>query len=85
MGTRGLSRADWADPEIEYVIADDLQPGMCRGVTEMAEGFCDFLGGLEGYRLQAAEYRELDADRVIAITRSTGHGKTGSRRCRRRT
>jgi ketosteroid isomerase-like protein len=71
-----FSRAEWAHPEIEYVIADGLQPGTWRGRTEMAEGFRDFLGGLEGYSLQAAEYRELDADRVIAITRSTGHGKT---------
>jgi ketosteroid isomerase-like protein len=71
-----FSTADWADPEIEYVIADGLEPGTWSGRMEMAEGFRGFLGGLEGYRLQADEYRELDADHVIAMTGNTGHGKT---------
>src|SRR6266436_6131637 len=71
----GFGWVGWADPEIEYVIADGLQPGTWKGRTEMAEGFRDFLGGLEEYRLEAEEYRELDADRVVAITRNTGHGK----------
>jgi ketosteroid isomerase-like protein len=69
-----FTRVEWADPDIEYVIADGLQPGTWRGRTEMADGFRDFLGGLERYRLQAVEYREL-ADRVITTTRNTGHGK----------
>jgi ketosteroid isomerase-like protein len=67
--------AEWADAEIEYVIADGLQPGTWSGRTDMSEGFRDFLGGLDEYRLEAEEYRELDSHRVVAITRNTGHGK----------
>jgi ketosteroid isomerase-like protein len=71
-----FSGDEWVDPEIEYVIADGPQPGTWRGRTEMAEGFRDFLGGLQDFRLEAVEYREVDADRVLTITRNTGHGKT---------
>jgi ketosteroid isomerase-like protein len=70
-----FSSTEWAHPEIDYEIADGRQPGIWKGRTEMAEGFRDFLGGLEEYRLEAEEFRELDADRVVAITRNTGHGK----------
>jgi hypothetical protein len=70
-----FTRAKWADPEIEYVIADGPQPGTWRGRTEMAEGFRDFLGGLDAYRLEAEDYREVDADHVVVTTRNTGHGK----------
>jgi ketosteroid isomerase-like protein len=70
-----FSSAEWADPEIEYVIADGLQPGTWRGRAEMADGFRDFMGGFAEYGLEAEECRELDADRVVAITGNTGHGK----------
>ena len=71
-----FSSVEWADPDIEYVIVGGPSPGSWTGLGGMAEGFRDFLGGLEGYRLQAVEYRELEADHVIAITTNTGHGKT---------
>jgi ketosteroid isomerase-like protein len=71
-----FSGAEWVDPEIEYVFADGPQPGTWRGPTEMTEAFRDFLGGLQDYRIEAVEYREVDADRVLAVTTNTGHGKT---------
>jgi hypothetical protein len=36
----------------------------------------EFLGGLEGYRLHAEEYRELDAERVLVLAHNRGRGKT---------
>ena len=42
----------------------------------MAEGFRDYLGGLEEYRLDAKEYRELDEERVLVLTGASGRGKT---------
>jgi hypothetical protein len=43
-----FSSADLADPDIEYVIADGLQPGTWRGPRELAEGFRDFWTALRG-------------------------------------
>jgi ketosteroid isomerase-like protein len=71
-----FATAEWADPEIEYVIADGPQPGTWRGRTEMAEGFRDFLSGLEEYRLEAQEYREVDDQCVLVLVHASGHGKT---------
>src|SRR5438094_6183849 len=34
-----FSRAEWAHPEIEFVTADGLTPGSCRGPAAMAETF----------------------------------------------
>ncbi len=35
--------AEWADPEIELVIADGPQPGSWTGIAGMADGWRDFL------------------------------------------
>jgi hypothetical protein len=42
----------------------------------MAEGFRHYLSAWEDFRAQADEYRELDDERVLVLTRSTGRGKT---------
>jgi ketosteroid isomerase-like protein len=69
------SSADWAHPEIEYVIAGGPQPGTWKGLAELAEAFRDFLGGMEEYRLEAEEYRELDDQRVLVLVHNHGRGK----------
>ena len=54
-----FSRADWADPEIEYVWPDGLAPGSSTGLVGMAEAMHELLGGLEDLRTEAVEYRGL--------------------------
>jgi ketosteroid isomerase-like protein len=71
-----FSSAEWADPEIEYVIADGPAPGTWRGLSGMAEGQRDFLGAWEGLRTVADGYRELDNERVLVLTHQSGRGKT---------
>jgi ketosteroid isomerase-like protein len=68
--------ADWADGEIELVIADGPQPGRWRGRAEMAEGALGIFDTLEDVRTRAEEYRELDDERVLVLTRISGRGKT---------
>ena len=68
--------AEWADPEIEFVIADGPSPGAWTGVTGMAEAWGEFLSTWEEYRTEVEEYRELDGQRVLVLTHRRGRGKT---------
>jgi ketosteroid isomerase-like protein len=72
---RDYGSAEWADPEIEFVIADGPDPGSRKGVSRMAEGFRDFLSTWEDWRIEAEEYRELDDERVLVLVRRSGRGK----------
>jgi ketosteroid isomerase-like protein len=70
------SSADWADPDIEYVIADGPSPGKWTGLAAMAEGWRDVLNAFEAFRGEAEDFRELDKERVIVLSRLRGRGKT---------
>jgi ketosteroid isomerase-like protein len=37
------SSVDWADPEIEWILADGPSPGSWKGLAGMAEGWRSFL------------------------------------------
>jgi ketosteroid isomerase-like protein len=71
-----FSSAEWADPEIEFVIPDGPSPGSWRGLAGMTEGFRDFLSAWEELGGEAEEYRELDGERVLALFHRSGRGKT---------
>src|SRR5438309_2210186 len=70
------SSANWAHPEIEYVIADGPAPGAWRGLAGMAEGTRDIVSPWEGFRTQAEAFRELDDERVLVLTQMGGRAKT---------
>ena len=70
------SSAEWAHPEIEFVIANGPSPGSWTGLAEMAEGHRDFLRAWEDFRVEAEEYRELDGGRVLVLDHLSGRGKT---------
>jgi len=69
------SSAEWAHPEIEYVIADGPIPGSWTGLTGMAEGWRAYLGVWDEFRTEADEYRELDGERVLVLVHFGGRGK----------
>ena len=71
-----FSSAEWAHPEIEYVIADGPAPGSWTGLAGLAEGWRDFLSAWEDFRVEAEEYRELDGERVLVLVHLSGRGKT---------
>ena len=71
-----FSSAEWAHPEIEWVIADGPEPGRWTGLAGIAEGSRDFLSAWEEYRAEVDEYRELDDQRVLVLVHSSGRGKT---------
>jgi ketosteroid isomerase-like protein len=66
---------EWAHPNIEYVIVDGPSPGSWTGLAGMAEGWHDFLGAWDGYRVEANEYRELDGERILVLVHRSGRGK----------
>jgi hypothetical protein len=71
-----FSSADWADPEIDFVVADGVEPDNYRGLTGMANAWRSRMSAYEGARLQPEEYRELDDGRVLVFYRAKGRGKT---------
>jgi ketosteroid isomerase-like protein len=70
------SSADWASEEIEYVVADGVEPTTTRGLGGLAEAMRRAFGVMENWRDQPEELRELDADRVLVLSKFSGRGKT---------
>ena len=70
------SAAEWAHPEIEYIIADGPAPGSWSGLAGMASGWRDFLGAWQEYRSEVEEYRVIDDERVLVLYHFFGQGKT---------
>ena len=75
-GRGDFSSADWAHPEIEFVVAAGPSPGSWTGRAGLAEGYRDWLNAWEDFRATAEEYRELDDERVLVLNYFTGRGKT---------
>src|SRR5437660_11056672 len=69
------SPAEWAHPEIEYVIVGGPSPGTWTGLAGTAEGFRDWLGAWKDLRFDVDHYRELDDERVLVLVHVRGRGK----------
>jgi ketosteroid isomerase-like protein len=72
------SSADWADPEIAFVIADGPSPSSQRGVGEMAAAWADVLRAWRDYRVDGEDYRELPDGRILTLTAFTAQGRTSN-------
>jgi len=70
------SAATWADPEMELVFADGPTPGSWTGIESATSAWRDFLAAWKEWGSEVEEYRELDSERVLALTRHGGRGKT---------
>jgi hypothetical protein len=57
-------------------MPDRPDPGSWTGLAAMAEAVRGRLSAFEEYRIEAEEYRELDDERVLVLTRFSGRGKT---------
>jgi ketosteroid isomerase-like protein len=70
------SSTQWAHPQIELVIADLPDQHAAKGVAAATKAWGEFLDAWEGHRVEAEEYRELDAERVFLLGRFAAQGKT---------
>ena len=75
IGHGDFGSADWADPEIEYVRADGLEPDSLIGRDGLVAAMRSLFGALEDFRNEAEDYRELDAERVLVLTSVSARGK----------
>ena len=71
-----FTSAEWAHPEIEFVMADGPSPGRWTGLAGLAEGWRGFLSAWDEWRPGVDEYRDLDSERVLVLVRHSGRGKT---------
>jgi ketosteroid isomerase-like protein len=70
-----FSSSEWAHPEIEFVFADGPSRGTWTGLAGMAKTMQEYLSAWEQARADAAEYRELDNERVLVLAHLSGRGK----------
>ncbi len=75
-------RGDWtalptlADPEIEFVLADGLDPAGATGVDAMVrlyQGVSEHMGSAA--HRGSGEYRELDDERILVYVHNRGRGR----------
>jgi ketosteroid isomerase-like protein len=71
-----FSSAEWAHPEIEFVVPDGPDPGTWRGLAEMRESWRSQVSAWDEARAEAEEFRELDDRRVLVLSHFSGRGKT---------
>lgn len=68
--------AEWADPQIEYIVADGPAPGTWVGLAQMAECWRDIFDAWDDLGGEVEEYRGLDDGCVLVLTRRRGRGRT---------
>jgi ketosteroid isomerase-like protein len=69
------SSAEWADPEMEFVVVDGPNPGSWIGLTALADAVRERASAWEGLRTVADELQELDDERVLVLDHAAGRGK----------
>jgi ketosteroid isomerase-like protein len=71
-----FSSAEWAHPEIEFVVPDGPDHGTWKGLAEMTEAWRSQISAWEGFHAVADEFRQLDDERVLVLGHIGGRGKT---------
>ena len=74
IGRGDYGSAEWADPEIEYVYPEGPEPGSVTGRDGLVRAMRKVFQAFEEVRADAAGYRELDAERVLVLTETSGRG-----------
>ncbi len=70
-----FSRADWADPEVEFVFADGPEPGHWTGRKAMSDRYGDWLRDWRDFRAEPERFFVVDQERVLVFVRNGGRGR----------
>jgi ketosteroid isomerase-like protein len=70
-----FSRADWAQPEIEYSLIGGLDEGTARGLAGMAQLWGRWLSAWDDVRVETESCREVGDGRVLVMATVIGRGK----------
>src|SRR5436190_21239189 len=71
-----FSSAEWAHPDVQCVFADGPDPSSWTGLPGMAQSMRAWISASADFRVQAEDYRELDAGRVFTLVCLSARGKT---------
>ncbi len=75
IGRGNYRSADWADPQIRRVVVEGPDPDSVSGPHGLAHEMRNLFYAFDDLRNEADEYRELDDQRVLVLTRASGRGK----------
>jgi hypothetical protein len=75
-GRGDFSSAEWADPEIAFVIVDGPARGSWAGLAGMAAGCRSWLSAWEDLRIEVDEYR----DQTTSVSSCFPRDSRGARR-----
>jgi hypothetical protein len=67
--------ASWADPQIEFGIADGPSPTIGRGLQSMAATWGEFLASWSEFKGVPERFIELDDVRVLVFLEHEGRGR----------
>ena len=67
--------AEWAHPDIEYVIVGGLMQGSWKGRVAMAKAAGELFSTSDEHRTVVEEVRPLDGERVLVLAHTSGRGK----------
>jgi len=70
-----FTSAEWAHPEIEFVVADGPTPGAGTGLAAMNDAWREALAATEGLHVEVEEYIPLEGDRVLVLMHNSGRAK----------
>jgi ketosteroid isomerase-like protein len=71
-----FSRADWADPEIDWEFVGGPEPSGGTGIVALATAVRRWIQAWDDWRVTVDEYRELDHERILVLCHAAGRGKT---------
>ena len=71
-----FTSAEWAHPEIEYVMEMGISSSTWTGPRGLVEGTREWMGVWKDMSFAAHEYRELGNDRMLVLFRFSGTGRT---------
>jgi ketosteroid isomerase-like protein len=70
-----FSSAEWAHPDIEFILADGPNPGRWVGIEGLGQVMREWASAFQGMRSEAVEFRALDEERVLVLFKLSGRGK----------